>query len=95
MNMKMLWKKRWGRNPAKSGSATNPFNELTLIQLYEIWSSTIAKGEEQKTDEAFERIKHFVEDEDLAKHPVHLVLALIRFTSTCTDYAFKCVEGRD
>jgi len=93
--MKMFFTKCWGHKATKADSATNPFNELTLTQLHEIWSSTIAKSEEHKTDEVYERIKHFVDDEDLAKHPVHLVRALIRFTSTCTDYAFKSVEGRD
>lgn len=93
--MKMFFTKCWGHKAPKGGAAANPFNDLTLTQLYEVWSSSVAQGEDYKTDEVFERIKRFVEEEHLAKHPVHLVRALIRFTSTCNDYAFGCVKDRN
>jgi hypothetical protein len=95
MNMKMLFTKCRGHKAPKVDSATNPLNELTLAQLYDVWSSTDAASEEHKTEEVFQRIKSFVEAENLAKHPIHLMRALIRFTSTCNDYVFQCVEGQN
>lgn len=90
--MKMLSTKCRGHKARKGRSNANPLNELTLTQLFEVWSSTVETAEEHRTDEVLERIKTFVEEEDLAAHPVHLVRALIRYTSTCNDYVIECLE---
>jgi hypothetical protein len=95
VTMKMFLMKCRRHKATTADSAANPLNELTLTQLYDVWSSSIAEGEDYKTDQVLERIKRVVEEESLNTEPIHLVRALIRFTSTCNDYVLQSVEGRN
>jgi len=87
---------KWGRHKApKQTPGTNPLNELPLAQLYEVWSSCVTENDDHKTDHVLVRIKRFVEEENLNSHPIHLMRALIRFTTTCNDYAFQCTKNSE
>ena len=89
--MKMSFTKHRRHKASKTVSPENPLNALTISQLYEVWSSSIAADDTHNADAIEQRIRHFVEEEGLNTNPVHLMRALIHFTMACNDYAFHCI----
>lgn len=75
---------------AAAGPTQNPLNALSLDELFACWSEFATEEDDRQTEAITESIKAFVEENGLAANPIHLVRALIRFTTKCNDYVIEC-----